>query len=160
MGKKIFMLPALAALIVIGAGMPTKTAHSEDDEGGPFQKQIDYRTAVMTVFAWNLKPMGAMMKGEMAYDQKAFARYAQDLAAAASLDLLPAFPEDSDAADDTGAKAEIWMQWDDFVDKHRAMQSEVKKLATVSASADHERIKQQFAATADACKACHREYKE
>ncbi len=159
MGKKTVLLPVVAVLTLVGGGISTTTAHSEE-EGGPFQKQIDYRTSVMTVFAWNLKPMGAMMKGEIPYDQKAFARHAQDLAAAASLDLLPAFPEDSDSADDTGAKAEIWMQWDDFVDKQQAMQSEVKMLAEVAAAGDQEQIKQQFAATADSCKACHKEYKE
>ena len=79
---------------------------------------IDYRTAVMTVFRWNIKPMGDMMKGEVPFDVPAFARHAKDLAAAASVDLLSGFPEESEEGD-TDAKPEVWLDWEDFQKKFK-----------------------------------------
>ena len=118
-------------------------------------KAIDYRTSVMTVVGWNFKPMGAMLKGKIPYDQAAMARRAQDLAAAASLDFLAGFPEGSDESDDTAAKAEIWMDFEDFERKFDAFRKAAAKLAAAAQAGDREQVQAQFGATAKSCKACH-----
>jgi cytochrome c556 len=130
-------------------------AHNDDG----VQKFIDYRSSVMTVFKWNMGPMGAMMKGEMPYDQQTFEHHAKDLASAARLDLLAGFPEGSEEGD-TDARVDIWMNWDDFLTKYETLQRESGKLAEVSAAGDQEAIKTQFGAVGKACKSCHDDYKD
>lgn len=156
MSSRTFSSAALPAalgvlLLVVGGA---RASHADS-----MQKAIDYRSSVMTVFNWNLKPMGAMMKRETPYDQAAFAAHARDLAAAASLNVLAGFPEDSDMGE-TDAKAEIWLSWEDFEEKYRDLQTQVAKLAEVAAQGDREQTASQFKATATACKACHKEYKQ
>jgi cytochrome c556 len=113
----------------------------------------------MTVFRWNIKPMGDMMKGDIPYDGAAFARHAKDLAAAASVDLLSGFPEESEEGD-TDAKPEVWMDWEDFQKKFKDLQEQSAKLAEVAAGGGRGVIAEQFNATAETCKACHKKFKE
>lgn len=145
---------AIAALICVWIASPA-LAHGDD----PTQAAIDYRSGVMNIFSWNLKPMGAMLKDKMPYDQTAFSRHAQDLASAAALDLLPGFPEDS-VNDDSAAMSEIWLDWEDFNAKYQDLKEQSAKLAETAASGDKAAIAEQFSATAEACKACHKRYRE
>jgi cytochrome c556 len=64
-------------------------------QAGDVEKAVDYRQGVMNVFAYNVTSMGDMVKGKTAFDAAAFGRHAKDLAAAAQLDVLAGFPEDS-----------------------------------------------------------------
>ncbi len=123
-------------------------------------KAVDYRTAVMTVMKWNMSPMGAMVKGKMAYDRKSFARHARDLAAAARLDLLVGFPEGSDEAEDTSARMDIWMDWEGFDDKYASLKQAATELEDMAGSGDLTAIAPKFSALGKACKACHDAYKD
>ena len=147
-----------AALVIglIGTGlMAPAVAHEQTSA----EAAIDYRQSVMTVFRWNIKPMGAMMKGEIPFDAHAFARYAKDLAAAASMDLMSAFPEESEEGE-TDAKPEVWLEWEDFQSKFKDLQEQSSKLAEVAAGGDKDLVTKQFGAAADTCKACHKKFKE
>ncbi len=123
------------------------------------ERAIEYRQGVMNVIAWNFGSMAAMMKGKVPYDQKAFAAHANDLSKAASLDLLPGFPEDSDESDETDAKPDIWMDWEDFENKLGDLRKASVQLAATAASGDREAIGKQFGATGKTCKGCHKPYK-
>ena len=122
------------------------------------KEAVEYRQGAMSVIGWNFKPMGAMIKGEKPYDQAAFAAMANDLAAAASLNLLAGYPEDSES-DDSKVRPEVWMNWDDFKTKMSDFKQATSKLAKVAAGDDLGAIKKQFGNTAETCKACHKEYK-
>ena len=124
------------------------------------EQAVEYRQAVMNVIAWNFKHMGAMVKGKTAFDQAAFAAYANELQAATRLNVLSGFPEDSDDSDETDAKAEIWMEWEDFQQKLKDLQQQADTLAKVAAAGDEEATKKQFGDTGKTCKACHKTYKE
>lgn len=124
------------------------------------EQAVEYRQAVMNVVGWNFKHMGAMVKGKTAFEQAAFAAYANELQAAAGLNLLSGFPEDSDDSDETAAKTEIWMDWEDFQQKLKDFRQQAGTLAKVAAAGDEEAIKKQFGETAKTCKACHKAYKE
>ena len=152
--KKIGVTVLLTGLLGSGLLAPV-IAHEQTSA----EAAIDYRSAVMTVFRWNIKPMGAMMKGEIPYDGAAFARRAKDLATAASVDLMSGFPEESEEGE-TDAKPEVWMDWDDFQGKFKDLQEQSAKLAEVAAEGDEKAVKEQFGATADTCKACHKKFKE
>ncbi len=123
-------------------------------------KAVDYRTAVMTIMKWNMSPMGAMVKGKIPYDNTAFAGHAQDLGAAARLDLLAGFPEGSDEAEDTSARMDIWMDWEGFDNKYARLKQAAKELEEVAVSGDLKAISPKFNALGKACKDCHDAYKD
>jgi cytochrome c556 len=127
-------------------------------QAGSVEDAIEYRQAVMNVFGWNMKPMGAMVKGKVPFDQKAFKRHAGDLANAASLDLLAGFPEDSDEGE-TDALAEIWIDFDDFTKKYQDLRKAADALKKASGGSDQKQIKAAFGDLGKACKSCHKAYK-
>ena len=122
------------------------------------EKAVDYRQAVMNVYAWNVTTMGDMVKGKTAFDAAAFASHARDLAAAAELELMAAFPEDS-ITDESDAREEIWLDFGKVEDKHQALRDPSAKLAEVAAGGDEVAMKEQFGATAKTCKGCHDDFK-
>jgi cytochrome c556 len=126
---------------------------------GDVEDAVDYRQGVMNVFSWNLEHMGAMVKGETAFDADAFKGYAADLASASKLDVLKGFPEDS-VDDDSDALDEIWLKWSDFEAKLQDLRDQSAKLAEVAATGDEAAMKAQFAEVGGACKACHKAYKD
>ena len=137
------------------------TAAVADEEGeGSHAKTIDYRNSVMSILKWNIGPMGAMVKGKVPYDQAAFARHAKDLAAAAHLDLLAGFPEDSNEGDDTSARIDIWMDWEGFTEKYEALKKASSELAETASGGDLEAIKPKFGALGKTCKSCHDAFKD
>ena len=121
---------------------------------------VEYRQSIMNIIGWNFKSMSRMLKGETPYDQKAFGAHAAEVASAAGYKFLAAFPEDSEDSDETAAKAEVWMNWEDFEEKFKALKTESKALAEVAAKGDRDASSKQFAKTGKTCKACHKEYKE
>ena len=125
----------------------------------PVDEAIEYRQAVMNVYYWNLNAMGNMAKGKVPFDAAVFARHAKDLAAATQLELMAAFPEDS-VNDDSDASDTIWLDWEKFQDKHKALGEQAAKLAEVAAGGDEAAMKEQFGATGKTCKGCHDDYKK
>lgn len=158
MYKKPRLMKSAIVSFALVLAMPLWAHESHADDG--VERAVEYRQSVMGVIGWNFKHMGSMMKGKTAYDQAAFAAHAKELAAAAGHNFLSGFPEDSDDSDETDAKAEIWMSWEDFEEKFKALQTEAGALDAVAAKGDKEAISQQFAKTGKTCKACHKEYKE
>ena len=136
----------------------SSTSFAHEDEGNA-QRAIEYRQSIMTLFGWNMKPMGAMMKDKMPYDQAAFARYAGDLQATAGLDLLAGFPPDSEG-EDSDARPDIWFDFADFQQKYKNLQTAAENLKQTAKSGDKTNIKPAFEALGKACKACHRAYKD
>ncbi len=153
-------LRAVIAIAVISAMTATTVAHAENEEQESVSQAVDYRTSVMTVIRWNYKPMGDMLKGKRPFDEAAFARHMRDLDSAVSMDLLAGFPEDSDEGEDTSAKAEIWMDWEDFEQKFQHLKQQTTKLSKAVQSGDRKAIQAWFGEVGKACKACHKEYKE
>ncbi len=121
-------------------------------------KAVDYRHGLMHVYAYNVTSMSDMVKGETAFDPAAFARYAEDLAAATWLDLLAGFPEDS-INDESDAGDTIWLDWDKFQKKYEALKAQSAKLRKVAAGGDEAAMKEQFGKTAKTCKGCHDDFK-
>jgi cytochrome c556 len=150
--------PFTLSAVLLGVAAISTTASAES---GSHAKAIDYRNSVMTVYKWNMGAMASVLKGERAYDQAQFKQYAQDLAAAAHLDLLSGFPEGSDEGADTDARMDIWMKWDDFAAKHADLKKASRELAEAAAGAGGpQAIGPKFSAVGKACKACHDNYKD
>ena len=152
----LFRSAVMSFVLLLALPLWANEGHADDG----IEQAVEYRQSIMGVIGWNFKHMAGMMKGKIPYDQKAFAAHARELATAADHNILSGFPEDSDDSDETAAKAEIWMSWDDFEEKLKALRVEAKALDAVAAKGDKEAISQQFGKTGKTCKACHKEYKE
>jgi len=122
------------------------------------EKVVDYRQGPLNVYAFNAPSMGDMVKGKNEFDAAVCARHAKDLAAAARLDALVGFPEDS-VNDESDASDTIWLDWDEFQKKHKALREQTGKLAEVAIGGDEAAMKEQFGKTAKTCKGCHDDFK-
>lgn len=147
--------PRRAAVLVLALVATTAGAH----QAAKVEDAVDYRQGVMDIFAWNAGQMAAMAKGDLPFDLAAFQGYAADLAAAASLNLLPGFPEGS-TTEESGARDEIWLNWSDFESKLQDLRAESARLVEVVKGGDESATKAQLDATRRTCKACHDDYKE
>ena len=118
---------------------------------------IGYRHAVMDLVYANFGPVGAMIKGEIPWDDARVAGYGKDLKAISGLNLMRGWPAGSEGSD---SLPEIWTKMDEFQQKMEAFQAEAAKFGDVAASGDREAIKAQFGATGKACKSCHDAFKK
>jgi cytochrome c556 len=78
--------------------------------------------------------------------------------------LLGLFPPGTSLAEfpgKTGAKPDIWKEWDKFKQRPVALKDEEVKLAAAIKSGDQQAVGAQLAATGkDGCSACHDTYRE
>jgi cytochrome c556 len=149
----------LASRLGAAALIPFTLAWAPVALAGPTEDAIEYRQAVMGVYSFNAGQMAAMAKGKIPFDDATFQVFAKDLAAAASLDMLAGFPDDS-VSEDSDAKDEIWLNWADFESKLEDLRTQSAKLAEVAASGDEAAMKAQLDETRGTCKACHDDYKK
>ena len=148
--------PLILSALLLG-GMAVSSAALADS----VSKAVDYRNSVMSIYKWNMGAMGAVLKGEKPYDRDAFKKHAQDLASAAHLDLLAGFPEGSDESDDSSARMDIWMNWDDFEAKYADLKKATQELAQTAAGAGGmQAIGPKFGAVGKSCKGCHDAFKD
>lgn len=119
---------------------------------------VHYREGIMMAMAWNLGPMGAMVKGDMAFDAGQFAFYAGRLAVLAPM-ALEGFPPSSASAE-SEAKPALWENLDDFKARMQELEEATAELAVVAEGGDEGAMKSAFATAAKVCKGCHDEYQE
>jgi cytochrome c556 len=145
---------ATLAAMLLGAFCFTPLQADEAQE-----KAIEYRQSVYTVVNWNFKPMGAMIKGEKPYNAAEFQRMAENVAFMSKLAAEGFIPGSDAKAGETEAKDDIWKKPDEFKDKMADFKRTSAELATASKSGDLNAIKPLFNKTADACKACHKAFR-
>lgn len=129
------------------------SAHFDDKE--PLQS---YRQSYFTMLAMNLGPVGAMLKGEMPWNDTALQGYADDLAALGTLDIMRGFAPGSEQGT-TRAKPEIWKNLADFEGKFQDLQTAAVALQEAARQGDKKAIGMSVGAVGKACKACHDDYK-
>jgi cytochrome c556 len=147
-------LAALAVSLAIGVGTVAVVAQDK-------QAQIKLRRDTMKRQGEDLKAISDFVKGEG--DQAAAAKAIADLQSLAPklVDLFPpgtgldAFPGA------TGAKPEIWKEWDKFKMIPASVLSEEQKLADAIKSGDKAAIGAQLANLGkNGCGSCHTPYRE
>ncbi len=117
---------------------------------------VEYRQGVMSAIAWNVGPMGKMVKGESDFDVKRFAFLADRVAVLVPM-ALEGFTPDT-AAVKSHAKAELWQHQDDFKNRLEKLQSATTELAKVAKTGDEAAMRVTFGDTVKICKGCHDEY--
>jgi cytochrome c556 len=148
MPKHLTLLLSVATLLAAGSAAAQPTATDA----------VEFRQAVMNVYAWNVNRMRDMVRGDVPFDAAAFQSHAADLAAAANMDVAKGFPEDS-ITDESDARDEIWLNWDGFLTARDAMKDAAGKLAEAAASGDEAAMKEQFGAVGRTCKGCHDDFR-
>ncbi len=122
-----------------------------------YEDAINYRQAAFTLIKGDFGPMGAMAKGEIPFDSKAFAGHAANVAAVAQM-ADNGFIDGSDMGD-TKAKAAVWEDRAEFDKQMKGFQTLTQELAEVAKSGNMDEIKPKFAAVGKTCKSCHDDFK-
>jgi cytochrome c556 len=150
--KSAFMIAALVAGVASVA-----FAEAED----PFADNVETRHGLMLQMATDLGKVGAMAKGEVAYDQAVASRAAANIAAVASVLSLDQFPAGSEyqASADSFALPAIWTTSDDFLTKIADLNTAAAAFQT-AASTDLDTLKAGMGALGGACSACHKAYRQ
>ena len=140
--KKIVLLVTLSGLAI----SPLAISHFDDS-----QIPQSYRQSYFTLLAMNFGPIGAMVKGEMPWDDAMLKTFADELGALASMDVSRAFAPGSDKGT-TRAKPGIWDNPDDFRAKLGDMQEALLALQEAAGTGDKETIAGAVGAAGKACK--------
>ena len=148
--KTILAIITLAAVAL----SPAAISHFNDKE-----VPQSYRQSWFAMLATNFGPMVSTVKGEIPWDEKQMAGYADQMAALMAIDVMRGFAEGSDKGT-TRAKPEIWKNKADFQKKMDDMKTAISALQVVAAKgSDRKAIAEQVGAVGGTCKACHDEYK-
>lgn len=145
-------LMSVAAAVGLATSVQV-VAHLDDKE--PMQS---YRQSYFTLVAMNFGPIGAMVKGEMPWDDAQLKVFANDLGALGNMDVSRAFAPGTDKGT-TRAKPEIWQNQDDFKAKLNTMREALAGLQVAAGSGDKKIVAEAVGAAGKACKACHDDYK-
>ena len=140
------------AVIASGAGVVGSAQAQQKPED-----VIKYRKAVMTVQAWNMRPLGLMVKGQQPYDAALFAWYA-GVIQSTSFMLPDAFLPGSDKGD-TRAKPEIWKDAAKFKQVVDNFNADATKLVAATKAGTLDAVKGPFGALAKNCGGCHNDFR-
>ena len=127
-----------------------------------FQKPeaaIEYRKSVMTLIGYHFARMGAVVKGDVAYDAQAFAKDAQLVG---TLIRLPweAFAMPGSEQGDTAMKPAVFSEKEKFKTLAADAEADLGKLAEIAAGGDLDAIRAQFGQAVKSCKACHQAFRK
>jgi cytochrome c556 len=147
---------AVAGLVVIGA-VPTSVAADAIDDA------IKARQAFMQVNAFNLGILGAMAKGERAYDAELASALAGNLQAQASMRNGAFWPAGSGndvaaLADKTRALPAIWTTYPAVVEKNQAWADATVALAAVAGDG-LEALQANIGPVGQGCGGCHSDFR-
>lgn len=118
---------------------------------------IEYRQAMMYGLGWNVGAMGAMVKGEMPWNQERFAFLAARAAALSPMAREGFTPETAQAK--SHVKPALWDNLADFDQRTLEMNAKLKTLAEVALAGDESATKKRFGESVQVCKGCHDKYK-
>ncbi|UZD91974.1 c-type cytochrome [Cognatishimia activa] len=154
MKTKVMITAALA--IAMGAGVTFAGSHADP----AIQGAIKARQGQMQLYAHNLGILGAMAKGEVAYDAAAASAAANNLKAVANLDAMTLWPQgsDMDSVEGTRAKAEIWTTFPAVVENATAMATAANAMAD-AAGKDLASLQAAMGPVGGACGSCHKAFR-
>jgi len=141
----------IGAICIIATGAMAQFAKPED--------AIQYRKSMMTLIGNHFGRLGAVVKGQKSYDQNMVKENARDVEMLTHLDWN-AFLFQGSGKDGTEIKGTALEHPDQFSAHAETLRKTVEKLAQVTDSSDEAAFKTQFGATAQACKACHDQFRK
>jgi cytochrome c556 len=153
--KRVFVSAIVAAGLVASAS----TAFSGEAE----DKAVKARQSLMQLFSFNLGQLGAMVKGDMPYDEAKAKAAAMNLQAAANMDQSAMWPagtslEEAGMEGKTWAKKAAWDTFPEVANKHKALVEASAKMAD-AAGGGVDAIKGAIGGVGGSCKGCHENFR-
>jgi cytochrome c556 len=146
---------------VVAAGMMAGASGAISGEAE--DKAIKARQAVMQLLSFNLGKLGAMVKGDMAYDADQAKLAANNLKAVAHIRQDAMWPKGT-AMEEPGMQGKTWAKkaaWDTYPEvtkKHEALVAAADKMAE-AAGGGVDAIKGAIGAVGGSCKGCHENFR-
>ena len=125
---------------------------------GKPEHAVTYRQGIMSAMAWNVGPLGKMIKGDVTFDAERFAFLAARAALLAPMALEGFTPDTAEVKSE--AKPELWTHIDDFKKRLKDLETASAELAKVAKVGDEAKMRVQFGDTVKICKGCHDEYQK
>ncbi|WP_119165393.1 c-type cytochrome [Algihabitans albus] len=148
--SRLLLSAVVAASIVAAGGFGALASDAED--------AVKYRQGVFQGLKWNIGPLAAMAKGEMAFDAAEVELRSQRIANL-STTIVEGFPEGSDMIADSDALPEIWEDKDVFMEKATALGEAATDLSSAAPTLDAGGLGPMVGAIGQACKACHDDFR-
>ncbi len=143
----------LALALVIGGASSLVFAHG--DAKGVVKDRMD----LMKDMADSMKVMGAMIKGETAFDPALVVEKAGFLADHAP--MIPDMTPEGSNDHPSEALPTIWQAWDDYVADADALAAEGAKLVEIATTgADQATIRAQYVKLGKTCGTCHDRFRK
>ncbi|ETX06510.1 c-type cytochrome [Candidatus Entotheonella palauensis] len=142
------------SILIIGAlclTMFVTSAQAQKDE-----HYLGYRQKLMAAIGGHMGAIGRVAKTGLPF-MDAIAVHAKSIEMSAGL-IEKAFEKEITEGK-TDAKADVWKEWDKFVDAAKKMQEEADKLASVAVD-DKDAMAAQVKALGKACGNCHKPYRK
>jgi len=151
--KTLTMIATAGALTIASAAYAG--GHLTQDQ----QRAVDARQSHMTLYGFNLGPLGAMAQDKIPYDAEVAAVAAANLAALANMSHDAYWVEGTDSSGEgTRAKAEIWTDMEGF--KAEDMKLAVATTALAAVAGDGlDAMKAAFGPVGQSCGSCHEAYR-
>jgi len=145
-------------LVLCLAATALSSVHAQDEEEGPYDNEIGYRQALMKSIGGHVAASAALVTGKVT--EPGHLKIHAAAIAGVSNDIPKYFPKDS-TDEDSAAKPEIWMDWDDFEKKaHDMHDAAVAYNRVVQADGSAADVRTAFKSLTDTCKACHEDYRK
>lgn len=143
---------ALAGTIIGAASVAVSHAASSSN------KAVAARHAQMQMIGYHIGMLGAVAKGEMAYDSAMVDAAARNLQALAAMDISTTWIPGTEqgAVDGSRAKAEIWSDPEGFAAKFADLE---KASAAMIGAADAAAVGAGLGPMGGSCKSCHEAYR-
>ena len=137
------------------ASMASADSHLSQEQQGA----VNARQAHMSLYGFNIAPLGAMAQGNIPYDAEVAAAAAANLAALASMDEARYWVEGTDASvGGNRAKAEIWSDPEGFAAQLAKIAETTSALAAVAGDG-LDAMKAAFGPVGGSCGSCHEAYR-
>lgn len=145
---------------VLGLAIAAGAATGQDAQQKALNDATKARQAQMQLYAFNLGLLGAMAKGEVAYDSAAASAAATNLASLARLDQSRLWPQGSDDMGVDGSRAlpALWENMPDVMSKASDLATAATAMET-AAGTDLASLQAGMGAVGGACGACHKAYR-
>ena len=118
---------------------------------------IKYRQGVMRAQGGHISAMAQIVRGQVDYGDRLIT-HAKALNSIIG-NIPELFPEGSDFGE-TEAKEEIWSDWEKFKESAKTAEQKSEVFLSTVASGDKEDIGKTFKDLGEACKACHKDFRE
>ena len=137
----------------------TTSAFAGGHSSTPEEAAMAARSAHMSLYSFNLGPLGEMVKGNLDYDAEVAAAAANNLAALASIDSSRYWLDGTDmSVEGSRAKPEIWSDPTGYAAAEMALTEAATALAAVAGN-DLDALKAGFGPVGEACGVCHKAYR-